>query len=143
MQIITNIQLKQISAKDSYVVRHPVLRKGLAQRSCAFDRDEDTTTIHLGAFENNALVGVLSLLQNTADIQLRGMAVLESHQGLGIGKTMIAKAEEMVKELSVKKLWMNARLIAVPFYESCGYTKEGVSFELPYGGMHYKMTKTL
>ena len=143
MQRDTNIQFKQINTIDTYAVRHPVLRNGLARDSCAFDRDEDSGTIHLGAFFNQKHVGVLTLLPNPLDVQLRGMAVLKSHQGFGIGKMMMAKAEQVVRQLDKKMVWMNARLIAVPFYEACGYQKQGETFELPHGGTHYKMIKNL
>lgn len=143
MQRDTNIQFKQIKTIDTYAVRHPVLRSGLAQDSCAFDRDEDSGTIHLGAFFNQKHVGVLTLLPNPLDVQLRGMAMLKSHQGVGIGKMMMAKAEQVVRQLDKKMVWMNARLIAIPFYKKCGYKTTGNKFVLPYGGEHIKMTKIL
>ena len=112
-------------------MRHPVLRSGLAQASCAFDRDEDRDTIHLGAFLNQKHVSVLTLLANPSDVQLRGMAVLNTHQGLGIGKMMMAKAEQIVRQLDKKMVWMNARLIAIPFYKKCGYTVSYTHLTLP------------
>jgi len=125
------------------VVRHPVLRKGLPLNTCAFDFDDAPNTLHLGAFANDILVGVLTLLNKTENVQLRGMAVLEAFQGQGIGKLLVAHAENQVRQQNICTVWMNARLIAVPFYEACGYLKEGETFELPYGGTHYKMTKHL
>jgi GNAT superfamily N-acetyltransferase len=143
LQKNTKIQFKLINAKDTYVVRHPILRKGLPLESCAFDRDEDSKTIHLGAYLENKAVGVLTLLQNNKDVQLRGMAVLTNHQGQGIGKQLLAKAEAIVIDLDHNSVWMNARLIAIPFYASCGYQKQGDIFKLTYGGDHFKMTKNL
>lgn len=125
------------------MVRHPVLRKGLPLNTCAFDFDDAPNTLHLGAFANDILVGVLTLLNKTENVQLRGMAVLEAFQGQGIGKLLVAHAENQVRQQNICTVWMNARLIAVPFYEACGYLKEGETFELPYGGTHYKMTKHL
>lgn len=143
MQQTTKIQLKLIRPKDTYVVRHPVLRKGLPLNTCAFDFDDAPNTLHLGAFANDILVGVLTLLNKTENVQLRGMAVLEAFQGQGIGKLLVAHAENQVRQQNICTVWMNARLIAVPFYEACGYQKQGETFELPYGGTHYKMTKHL
>jgi GNAT superfamily N-acetyltransferase len=100
-------------------------------------------TIHLAAYLENKAVGVLTLLPNSKDVQLRGMAVLTHHQGEGIGKQLLAKAEALVADLDHNSVWMNARLIAIPFYASCGYQKQGDAFELPYGGTHFKMTKNL
>ena len=143
MQQNTNIQLKAICTKDTYVVRHPVLRNGLPLESCAFDVDDEPNTLHLGAFANDTLVGVLTLLPKPESVQLRGMAVLEHFQGQGIGKQLVAHAEQHVRQQNICTVWMNARLIAVPFYEACGYQKQGDTFELPYGGTHYYMLKNL
>ena len=143
MQRATNIQLKPICTKDTYMVRHPVLRNGLPIETCAFDRDEDNDTLHLGAYTDKKLIGVLTLLPNASDVQLRGMAVLPEMQKLGIGYQLILEAEKRVIQMGISLLWMNARLIAVPFYEHCGYQKQGVKFRLPYGGDHYKMIKQL
>lgn len=143
LQKHTNIQFKQIKAAATYTVRHPVLRKGLSLSSCAFDRDEDNSTIHLGAYLENKAIGVLTLLTNNKDVQLRGMAVLETFQGKGIGKQLIAHAENLTQGHNICSLWMNARRIAIPFYERCGYRKQGDAFELPYGGTHFKMIKNL
>lgn len=138
----TNIQFKLLSAAETYAVRHPVLRNGLPESSCAFDRDDMPTTIHLGAIVGGKLVGVLSLLPNETAVQLRGMAVLETYQGKGIGKRMLQKAEELVHDRGMPSIWMNARLIAIPFYKACGYQQTGTKFVLPYGGEHYKMIKS-
>ena len=64
---ITNpyYNLKLISAKETYPVRHPVLRKGMPIESCAFDGDELKTTVHLGLFFEHHLIGVVSLLKKT------------------------------------------------------------------------------
>lgn len=143
MQIATNIQLKEIDTTATYTVRHPVLRNGLPIESCAFDFDDAPSTMHLGAFENDRLIGVLTLIFKTQSVQLRGMAVLEQFQGQGVGKQLIVHAENYVKRQNIQTIWMNARRIAVPFYKACGYKKQGESFELAHGGTHWKMIKNL
>jgi GNAT superfamily N-acetyltransferase len=143
MDQTTNIQFKQLSTEETYPVRHAVLRSGLPISSCAFDRDDAPATVHLGAFADDTLTSVLTLLSNKTDVQLRGMAVLERFRGQNIGKQLVTHAENWVRRQNICVLWMNARLIAVPFYEACGYQKQGGTFELPYGGTHYKMTKHL
>jgi len=143
LQIITNIQLKEINTTATYAVRQPVLRNGLPIESCALDFDDAPNTMHLGAFANDSLVGVLTLISKKQSVQLRGMAVLEKFQGQGVGKQLITHAENLVRQQHTCNLWMNARLIAVPFYEACGYQKQGETFELPYGGTHFKMIKNL
>ncbi|NCG04798.1 MAG: GNAT family N-acetyltransferase [Bacteroidetes bacterium] len=143
MHRVTNLRLKPIRTSDTYVVRHPVLRNGLPIESCVFDRDDDSNTLHLGAYMGEKLVGVLTLLPNKANVQLRGMAVLHEMQKKGIGYQLILEAENRIKNMRISLLWLNARLLAVPFYERFGYQKQGEMFNLYHGGNHYKMTKKL
>ena len=55
-----SLEIKSISSSETYPIRHEVLRVGRPIESCKFDGDEQTETIHYGAFENNKLVGVIS-----------------------------------------------------------------------------------
>lgn len=141
--------IKEITAKKAYDVRHPVLREGKPLDSCHFVGDNLPTTFHLGYFINEQLVGVVSLLDNVHPIfsakhpfQLRGMAVLTNYQKRGIGDALVKKAEEMILARGGTAIWMNAREIAVPFYEKLGYENLGEPFTIPKIGLHFVMTKT-
>lgn len=151
-----DIKIRQITALETYPVRHPVLRAGRPLEDCAFSGDDVETTIHLGAFVNGELAAVTSLMKNSDATfkefnhlmndnayQLRGMAVLENRQGHGLGKKLLLRAEEIMKQKNVSLLWFNARINAVPFYEKLDYHIEGKSFEIPLIGVHYKMYKEL
>ena len=144
------IKIVKISLDEVISVRHPVLRTGKPIESCRFDGDKLSTTFHLGAYINSILVGVVTilyqrnkLLSNERQYQLRGMAVIESYQKMGIGKELVLAAENLVKEKSGSLVWMNARLLAVPFYEKLGYSVFGLKFNIPKVGEHYSMKKTL
>lgn len=141
------LSLKIISAQETYPVRHPVLRGGRPLSECEFEGDEDVTTIHLGLYSKEKLVGVATFIKNSnphfsekVQYQLRGMAILHKFRNKGLGKIILDEAE---KQLSNKchRLWFNARKIAVNFYEKNGYKKMGEPFEIPNVGMHYVMTK--
>ena len=58
------LTLKEITALDTYSVRHPVLREGKPLESCHFEGDNLQSTIHLGLYINCALIGVVSLFKN-------------------------------------------------------------------------------
>ncbi|SNQ44235.1 GNAT family N-acetyltransferase [Cellulophaga lytica] len=144
------LTFKLISAIETYPVRHPVLRAGKPLSSCEFSGDNLKTTFHIGAYQNNQLIGVASLLQvkntsilNVFAYQLRGMAIANEHQGKGLGKKIINYAETILKEKGVLLLWMNARVSAIPFYTKCGYTKSGSIFEIQKVGPHVVMFKKL
>lgn len=145
-----HILIKEISALETYPVRHPVLRKGRPLEDCHFEGDELQSTIHLGLFENENLVGVASLLKNNhpdfesnAQYQLRGMAVLESFQGKGYGNQLLKYGENLVKKLGADLIWFNAREKAISFYKNLGYSVIGDSFEIKGIGTHYRMIKKI
>ncbi|WP_281765633.1 GNAT family N-acetyltransferase [Neptunitalea lumnitzerae] len=141
--------IKIISAEETIVVRHPVLREGKPVDSCVFAGDELETTVHLGYFQSDNLLGVVTLLEKNFDtyqgngIQLRGMAVMPNQQGKGIGGKLVVQAEQAMQKKNAAYIWMNARLIAVPFYEKLGYQTVSSLFDIPLVGPHYTMLKKL
>jgi len=142
--------IKEITATTAFVVRHPVLRAGKPIESCRFPGDELPTTFHLGYYTNEQLAGVVTLIknphseiENSNAFQLRGMAVLADFQKRGIGDALVKKAETMILQRNGTLIWMNAREIAVGFYEKLGYKKHGVPFTIPKIGLHFVMVKSL
>jgi len=140
--------IRQISSHETYPVRHPVLRTGKALEACVFEGDDDVTTVHFGLFEDETLCGVVSVFKNDStlffdenQLQLRGMAVLETRRGKGYGEKLLRHAETFASEKRATLLWFNARIVAVPFYEKCGYKKIGDGFNIGDIGMHYVMFK--
>ena len=142
--------IKEITAAETFPVRHPVLRAGKPVESCRFEGDDAIATKHFGFFIDNRLIGVASLFQNDSDLfdvdnqfQLRGMAVLENHQKKGYGEDLLKHTEEVAKSQNASLIWFNARIVAVPFYEKMGYKILGASFDIAGVGEHYVMYKSL
>ena len=75
--------------------------------------------------------------------QLRGMAVLEPHQGRGIGAELLRAAEGIVRDKNAELIWFNARIGAVNFYQKFGYEIVSDEFEISGVGPHVKMLKRL
>ncbi len=145
-----NYSIKIIDAKKTHQVRHAVLRVGKPIESCVFEDDDLKTTIHIGIFVKDELIGVCSFLKNNHDLisetsqyQLRGMAILKTFQGLGFGKIILNYGELQLKNIGVKIVWCNAREIAVNFYKKNGYQITGNPFNIKDIGLHYVMHKTL
>ncbi|MDO7138978.1 MULTISPECIES: GNAT family N-acetyltransferase [Algibacter] len=145
-----NYNVKQIQAVDTYTVRHPVLRKGKPIESCIFDGDDLETTLHFGIYNAEELIGVCSLLKNNnpkfselKQYQLRGMAVLQSQQGLGVGNILLEYCDNILKEEKTDLIWCNAREVAVNFYKRNGYCIIGDSFNITGIGPHFVMKKQL
>ena len=70
-------------------MRHPVLRAGRPVETCAMPGDDAEDTFHLGLFDAENLIGVVTFMNAAKpqftgkQYQLRGMAVLEAYQGKG------------------------------------------------------------
>ena len=142
------IQIKEISAEETFPIRLEVLRKNIPL-PYEFNGDFDEDTIHLGAFEGNKLIAVSSYMKATNtnfegnQYQLRGMATLTEYQGSGAGKLMLEKAVQNLKEKNCNILWCNARIAAVDFYKKQGFQTFGEKFEISYVGEHYVMFNLL
>lgn len=144
------IKIIKIDYLKTFAVRHPVLREGKPVESCFFNHDDAETTIHLGLFNNNNIIGVVSIFKNKMSIfnincqyQIRGMAVLKDFQKQGFGKMLIKEAEKQVVEQNGSLVWFNAREIAVDFYKKMGYSIVGESFLIGDIGTHFVMKKEL
>ena len=142
------IQIKKISAKETYAVRLAVLRNNIPL-PYEFNGDFDKDTFHLGAFSDDKLIAVSSFMKvynkqfNGLQYQLRGMATLEDFQGLGAGRLMMEQAFKLLFDLKIDCLWCNARVVAVPFYEKFGMKTIGNSFDIEFIGAHFVMAKML
>lgn len=143
-------EIKEISALETYPVRHPVLRNDKPLESCRFDGDDLETTKHFGYFDHGRLSGIASLFQirNEAfkpskQFQLRGMAVLLDHQKQGIGENLVYHVERYATQKKAELIWFNAREIAVGFYQKLGYETIGKPFAIADLGLHYIMFKRL
>lgn len=138
------LEIRKITAIDCYAVRHPILRAGRPLADCAFLGDDDKSTLHLGAFLDDTLIGICSAFQKKHTTlnaklayQIRGMAVLEVHQKKGIGKKLLLAMESKLASNTVDLIWLNARKNAIHFYELLNYKRHGEAFEIEKIGTHY------
>ncbi|MDH4403131.1 MAG: GNAT family N-acetyltransferase [Flavobacterium sp.] len=144
------IEIKKITAFETIIVRHPVLRPGRPIESCHFDGDDMPTTSHFGLFLENQLAGVISafkaqnkLFSEENQYQIRGMAVLSEFQKKGFGEQLLQYCENEIRLKSGNLIWFNARETALGFYEKSGYEILGDQFEIPNVGPHYILFKAI
>lgn len=142
--------IKELHPEAIYPIRHEVLRKGKPFETSFFDGDNLTSTKHFGLFIENNLVGVASLFKQEneklnfeSQYQLRGMAILETHQKKGYGNLLVERAEFFSKAMNADIIWFNARESAVNFYKKLGYEIFGKPFDIKNIGLHYVMFKKL
>ena len=144
------IEIKKITAFETIIVRHPVLRPGRPIESCHFDGDDLLSTSHFGLFLENQLAGVISafkaqnkLFSEENQYQIRGMAVLSEFQKKGFGEALLEYCENEIRLKSGNLIWFNARETAIGFYEKSGYEILGDQFEIPDVGPHYILFKAI
>lgn len=142
--------IREISASETYAVRHPVLRNTKPVESCHFEGDDLRTTKHFGYYEKNVLLGVASVFvaanpefEYPSQLQLRGMAVLLDQQKKGIGEQLVRHIDEYARANRFRLIWFNAREVAVGFYQKLGYEVWGGPFHISGIGIHFLMFKKL
>lgn len=121
------LSIEQITPHLTWRLRRDVLYPGEYMHN--MEMEEDNHGYHFGAFEDNKLVGVVSLFQKGTDWQFRKLAVVADGQGKGIGTEILADVTAFVARENGTRLWCNARLSATGFYEKMGYTKIGNEFQ--------------
>ena len=142
--------IREITSFATFSVRHPVLRAGKPIDSCYFEGDNLVTTKHFGIFEEENLIGVISIFKNnhayfddTISYQIRGMAVLENFQKQGLGQKLMKHCEDYIVSHKSSLIWFNARKNAVGFYKKLDYKIIGDAFVIQDVGTHYFMYKKL
>ena len=94
--------------------------------------------------QEGRLLGVGRLhLNNEKEAQIRYMATEEDCRGLGVGRVIIKKLEELARARGVERIVLNARDNVLGFYQRFGYTVIGPGPTLFGKVKHSKMEKRL
>ena len=142
------LQIKMIDyhSKDysqEQELRDRVLRKPLGMSLYNENMEAEQHDVHIGAFIDGILAGVLILTKiNAAEIKMRQVAVDEASRKRHIGTEMVLFAEVYAKKNGYSTMLLNARKTAVGFYEKLGYETIGEEF-LEINIPHFKMRKCL
>ena len=142
---VTAIEVVEIPAEATHDLRRQVLRGGRADSDVDFPEDRAPGAFHLGAkAPGGELVGVATFSPQVTDhrpgkaaFQLRGMAVVESQQGAGIGRRLLDVAVARLRSGGAEVLWANGRDSALGFYERWGMEVVGDGFATATGIPHH------
>ena len=128
-----------------YQLRWEILRKPWNQPKGTEKDDSENSSFHLMALNDEMeCIGVSRLQKNTREeAQIRFMGIRGDQQGKGVGKLLMAALEQKAKEDGVRKIILQARENAVPFYLSLGYKQIEKTFLLWDIIQHYKMEKEI
>lgn len=125
------------------VLRHDVLRRPLGRTFTRAELDAESGSVHVGAWEGDALAGCLVLLPlGKGRVQMRQVAVQKDRQGRGVGRALVDFAETWARGQKFEVMVLHARESAVGFYKTLGYRAQGARFE-EVGLPHREMTKAL
>ena len=106
-----------------------------------FDEIADHVTVR---DQEGRLLGVGRLhLNNEKEAQIRYMATEEDCRGLGVGRVIINKLEELARARGVERIVLNARDNVLGFYQRFGYAVTGSGPTLFGKVKHSKMEKRL
>ena len=131
-------------------LRRAVLRPGYPD--AASDYREDAHAVHIGAWDDGALVGCATVFADPwpgppaepAAWRLRGMAVEPSRQGTGVGARVLTEAVAAARAAGAPMMWANGRSSALGFYERHGWRVAGAEFNASDTGLpHYPIVVDL
>lgn len=138
--------IQQVALQQVIPIRHQVLRKNKPIETCYFNKDNEKDTYHLGVFLASKPIGICTLVHNPKKIesnnysyQLRGMAIVEDHQGKGVGRKLLQHLPQFCFQKNISSIWCNARIKAVPFYQKHNFSSTGIPFDMAGVGMHQLM----
>ncbi|MBM7691069.1 putative GNAT family N-acyltransferase [Peribacillus deserti] len=144
------MEVLRIEAKDTYIIRHNVLRPNQTIDDCKFLNDEENNTFHLGGFIQGELISIASFYKeknsgfdDEHQYRLRGMATLPHYRSRKAGSILIKEAELLLQSRKASVWWCNARTSASGYYQKLGLRVHGAIFEIDGIGPHVMMYKNL
>jgi GNAT superfamily N-acetyltransferase len=144
------MHIRTIAVDEARILRRAVLKPNLPFDEVVFPGDDDPTSLHLGAFARDELVGVATLIQDACpvggcddDWRLRGMATIQKVRNRGIGGVLLSRCIAYAREAGGSRVWCNGRSGARRFYERHGLQAVGEEFVSPHTGPHYLFVRDL
>ncbi|TCJ14080.1 GNAT family N-acetyltransferase [Flaviaesturariibacter flavus] len=112
-------EIRTLAPESVWPLRHRVMYP-------AFDFDaiklaDDAEGVHLGLFDDNVLVSIVSLFRRGTGMQFRKFATETAVQGKGYGSTLLNHVIAYARQQGAARLWCNARRNASGFYQRFGF----------------------
>ena len=140
------ITLSTISAAQTRVLRARILRPHQQPEELIYQGDDDTDTLHVGAFSGEQLCGIATLVHCALDGSrkkgewlLRGMATTPEVRGQGVGKAILQTVIDHCQHAGGRIIWCKARENALGFYQAAGFDMVSEPFDVPDIGIHRVM----
>jgi GNAT superfamily N-acetyltransferase len=144
------VEIRPAGLADVRELRHRVLRPHQRPEELVYEADDAPDSLHLGAFEDGALVAIASITRepppgstDPASWRVRGMATLPEARGRGIGSELLRRCVEHARRHGGATVWCNGRIGARAFYERHGFTVTRGPFDIPGIGAHVELRRDL
>ena len=129
--------------RQMLALRYEILRKPLGLDFTPEELKQEENDILIAAFEEEKMLGCCFLTAiDSQGVKLRQLAVQNNLQGKGIGASLMNFAENIARDRGFRTIQLNARKVALEFFEKQGYKVEGDEF-IQLGIPHYLMKKKL
>ena len=129
--------------RQMLALRYEILRKPLGLDFTPEELKQEENDILIAAFEEEKMLGCCFLTAiDSHGVKLRQLAVQNNLQGKGIGASLMNFAENIARDRGFRTIQLNARKVALEFFEKQGYKVEGDEF-IQLGIPHYLMKKKL
>lgn len=113
--------IEQIPSYLTWKIRHKVMYPELDFNKVILSNDDEG--LHLGLFDENTLISVVSLFKTALSMQFRKFAVLSEYQNKGYGKELLQYLLDYSRKEGCNHIWCNARKNASGFYSKFGFLK--------------------
>ena len=139
------LQTRDADFTDDFAIIHRLretvfIDEQRVPRELEFD-ERDPLCQHVLVFDGETPVGTGRLDLGKGG-KVGRVAVVATHRRSGVGTAVMERLHAIARERKHTKLWCNAQLTAVPFYERLGYVSSGPVFEEA-GIGHVRMDYTL
>ncbi len=141
---ILEIEFATPEYDETVALRYKILRLPLNLEFLAEDLAKEYTDIHLAAYDEAWILrGCLVLTPKSKKVmKMRQVAVDTDVQSKGIGRVLVEKSEQLARSKGYELMELNARDVAVPFYQKLNYQVEGDMF-VEVDINHFRMVKKL
>ena len=135
-----------IDSKLTHDIRRRILWPHIKDGNYSIAVDNQPKTFHIGTFLQNKIISVGTFIktnnpkfQYKLQYRLRAMATDNIYQGKGAGKMLFLKGLEILKNKKIELLWCDARINAIPFYQSVNMKSLDDIYMIKNIGMHKTM----
>tara|TARA_R110002073_G_scaffold37866_3_gene109018 strand:+ start:31600 stop:32058 length:459 start_codon:yes stop_codon:yes gene_type:complete len=142
-----------IDARETYPLRHSVLRPTLTIDQVGMEHDDLETSFHVGArcTDTGNILAIMTVMRDPLPDgligtgmmawRIRGMASHPEARGTGAGGAVLAFGIAHAWGMHNDLIWCNARRVAYGFYERYGFEIVGDEFDIEGIGPHKVMVR--